>query len=218
MTEPLILATGFDAFPGAPENPSALMMRRLAGDGWRPDGARLETLVLPTTFDVWEQALKPAIEAFRPAAIVQFGVSARASAFTLERVAINEMATDKPDASGALAPAPWIEPLAAGTRATGLPLPEIALALDAAGLGWEWSDHAGLYICNLVFYRTRVALPAMMTGFVHLPNTPQTRAAALDAGATAPGAAMSEADMVSGVRTIIGTVAAALRARPPAIA
>ena len=54
MTRPLILATGFDVFPGAPENPTAWAIGELAREKWQPAAARLETAVLPVTFDMWE--------------------------------------------------------------------------------------------------------------------------------------------------------------------
>ena len=51
-------------------------------------------------------------------------------------------------------------------------------------------------MCNLVFYRCRIALPEAPTGFVHLPYTIPMQAEALAAGAPQPaGVPMSEADM-----------------------
>ncbi len=70
MTTPLILATGFDVFPGAPENPTAWAIGELARHKWQPAAARLETAVLPVTFDMWEKHTIPLLRRTRPQAVV----------------------------------------------------------------------------------------------------------------------------------------------------
>ena len=116
MSAPLILATGFLPFPSAPLNPTAWLMRRLGEEGWTPEGARLALHTLPTTYDVCEAALMPLIADLKPAAVVQFGLSARATGVTLERTALNMQTTARPDAAGGFAATPWIDPLGPATN------------------------------------------------------------------------------------------------------
>ena len=210
---PLILTTGFEPFPSAPLNPTAWLMNRLGEEGWTPEGARLALRTLPTTYDVCEAALLPLVEGLKPAAIVQFGLSARATGVTLERTALNMQTTARPDAAGGFAATPWIDPLGPATRASGLPLAAIAAALAAEGLAHDWSDSAGDYMCNLVFYRCRIARPDAPTGFIHLPYTIPMQAEAIAAGAPQPaGVPMSESDMLAAAKIVLQTVANALRA------
>jgi pyroglutamyl-peptidase len=208
---PTILATGFLPFPSAPVNPTEWLIRTLEAEGWQPEGARLVTHILPTVFDVYERSLKPMIDKVKPDAVVQFGLSAKANGFTLERTAYNMQTVRRPDGEGAFAPARWIEPMAPATHISSLPLPEIAQELHEARLPVEWSDSAGDYMCNLVFYRCRVALPHAMTGFIHLPYTVPMEEEALACGAPqSTGIAMSEASMLTGAKIILGEVARAL--------
>ena len=209
----LILVTGFEPFPSAPLNPTAWLIEQLNAEGWVPDGVGLEARVLPTTYDVCDTTLMPLLDALKPDAVVQFGLSAKATGFVLERTAINTQHTAKPDSAGRFAAAPWIDPLSPGTRASSLPLNDIAGALEAAGLPWDFSDHAGQYMCNLVFFRTRLALPDLMTGFVHVPYTTPMQAEIVAKGAPAPeGVPLAEADLLRGAKLVLAAVAARLTA------
>jgi pyroglutamyl-peptidase len=213
MADKLILATGFEPFPSAPLNPTAWLIEQLKAGGWAPEGVRLEARVLPTTYDVCETTLMPLLDELKPDAVVQFGLSAKAMGFTLERTAINTQHTSKPDSAGRFAVTPWIDPMAPGTRGSSLPLNDIAVALEAAGLPWDFSDHAGQYMCNLVFFRTRLALPGLMTGFVHVPYTAPMQAEIIATGAPVPeGVPLEEADLLRGAKLVVDAVAARLRA------
>ena len=118
---------------------------------------------------------------------------------TLRSLILNVMAT------------PWIDPLGPATRASGLPLAAIAAALATEGLAHDWSDSAGDYMCNLVFYRCRIARPDAPTGFIHLPYTIPMQAEAIAAGAPQPaGVPMSETDMLAAAKIVLQTVANAL--------
>lgn len=212
-----ILVTGFMPFPGAPLNPTEWLIGALGRETDPVPGAEIVTRLLPTTYDVCESVLTPLVDELKPDAVVQFGLSAKADGFTLERTAYNMLGVGRPDSAGGMAPAPWIEPLGPGSRSSGLPLGAIATALSAAHLPWSWSDSAGDYMCNLVFYRMRLAMPEAPTGFIHLPYTIPMQEKALAAGAAMPaGAPMREEDMLAGAKIVLGAVAARLAA--PAIA
>ncbi len=197
-----ILVTGFMPFPGAPENPTMRIVEALDGD--EIGGAAVTARVLPTVYGVFEDALAPLIDGTKPRAVVSFGLSAKATGFMLERTAVNTCGPGRPDMAGGLPPSRWLDPTGPATCGSGLPLARIAEALRNAGLPWDWSDSAGDYICNLVFYRARRAHPDLPTGFVHIPYT-QEQQARLGLGEFA----LPEADLIAGARAIVAAVARA---------
>jgi pyroglutamyl-peptidase len=205
-TQPLVLVTGFEPFPGAPVNPTELLIGWLKKSGWKPRNTTLVSHVLPTRFDVFETRLGPLLNEHRPDAIVSFGLSAKAKGFTLERFARNTCLMERPDSSGSSLATPLIDPLGADTRSSTLPLAAIAHRLEAAELPWAWSDDAGGYICNLVFYRTLAAkvATAVPSGFVHVPYTTAQHAAL---GLSADVFSLDESDLITGARIVIEAVA-----------
>ena len=177
-----LLATGFGPFPGAPFNPTAWLMEDLRG--WSPPGTELVTHVLGVHYDVWSE-LSPILDTHRPDAIVAFGLSAKATGITLERLARNSFDAGRPDARGdvpardrsdAEGPATYESDLAMAVSR--------ALAHPHAG-----SDDAGAYICNLTLYRLLASGRRAM--FVHV----------------APLERMPEADLRAGARAVLETVA-----------
>lgn len=204
--QPTVLVTGFEPFPGAPLNPTQVLIERLKRSNWAPHGFAIAPHVLPTRYDVFETALAPLINEIRPAAVVSFGLSAKCQGFTLERVARNAMAVDKQDAAGETLSSAWLDPLGAETRASALPLAAIAARLGDAGLPWGWSDDAGGYICNLVFYRTLSALvtTGVPSGFVHVPyTTKQHHQLGLDASVFC----FDEDELIAGAKIVIEAAA-----------
>ena len=214
MTRPLILATGFSVFPGAPENPTAWAIAELARAGWQPDGARLVTHTLPVRFDLWEREFAPLL-AQKPNAVVAFGLSAKTTGVTLESTARNRVARDRPDFTGAFATADRAVDGGAEVLASRLPLADMAAALRAADIPVVRSDDAGDYLCNLLFYRLvdfAGANDLGVAGFVHVPylDTQVARLAAaghrLEYGAT-----LSEAQLMNAVKIIIECCARAVK-------
>ena len=66
--QPRLLLTGFDAFPGVPANPSALVVERLRELAWAPPDVALDYAILPTNISVEPLALgirknEPALKA-----------------------------------------------------------------------------------------------------------------------------------------------------------
>lgn len=168
-TRPRILVTGFGPFPGAPVNPTERLIGELSGHA-STAGARLA--VLPVDYEAAPARLAALAADGPPDIAIHFGLSAGASGFTLERRARNEIARSRPDNAGR-------QPAAARIRDgapdldTSLPVDEIHAALAARGLPVAWSDDAGGYLCNYVFYLSRGHLcPGLvpdMAGFIHVP-------------------------------------------------
>jgi pyroglutamyl-peptidase len=214
MRKPLILATGFDVFPGAPENPTAWAIGELARTRWQPRDARLETAVLPVTFDMWEGHALPLVRRLRPASVIAFGLSAKTTGVTLESTARNVLATDRPDFVGNLATCPHVEAHGPATRPSALPLAAITSALAQAGVPIVQSDDAGDYLCNMLFYRLLHSVAdtgIVQSGFIHVPYL-QSQIDRLSAAGhdIAHGGTLDEETLLHGMRTVISTCAAAL--------
>jgi len=152
VAKPLILATGFGVFPGAPENPTAWAMSEIERSGWQPHGAQLVTRTLPVQFDLWEREMQPLLVSARPDAVVAFGLSAKASGITLESTAHNRVAVERPDFTGAHAAGESVVEGGAAVRPTRLPLREMSETLREARIPIVRSEDAGDYLCNPLFY------------------------------------------------------------------
>lgn len=208
-----ILITGFTPFPGAPENPTkALVEAAVAGVIKIPDGATLEARLLPAEYEASWKVFQQHLAEIKPDALVQFGLSAKAQGFTLECIARNEMTSTTPDNSGFRADDGHIEESAPLVLPSGLPLEDIYDALAAEKLPLEYSQSAGAYVCNHLFYKTmrlaRDTRPAC-AGFIHVPYLTEQRDRLKTEGRIDEGlAAMSEAELFRGVEIILDTTTA----------
>src|SRR5688500_4699858 len=204
---PLILLTGFNAFAGLAANPSEVIVREIERGGPAGD-YELVCEVLPTEFARAGEGICGLIAQHAPDACICVGVNTKASAVMLERFAVNvddarcaDNAGERPCGCAIVEDGP------AAYRAT-LPLAEMAEALRACGVPAAYSNHAGAFVCNHVFYRAAhtadVAGRSTRVGFVHIP-WPAELGEISQGGA----AAVSLADLVRGVRACIAAVAAA---------
>lgn len=173
MRRPVILVTGFGAFPGAPHNPTALLMQNLAAHEPRLArlGVKLERRVLPVVYDEIAPRLKSIIAETAPDAILHFGLAGGRSAISIETRAVNHFGTS-PDAAGRHAPSSSILYGAAAIRRAGVPVPALNAALRRAWIASRPSNDAGDYVCNQTFYLS-LAMAAgtnRTVGFVHVPH------------------------------------------------
>ena len=208
-----ILITGFTPFPGAPENPTRVLIEAAqAGDIKVPVGVRLEARLLPAEYEASWKAFQQHLAEIKPDALVQFGLSAKAQGFTLECIARNEMTANLPDNSGFRADDGLIEEDAPLVLPSGLPLEDIHGALAAENLSLEYSQSAGAYVCNHLFYKTmrlgRGTRPAC-AGFIHVPYLTEQRDRLEAEGRIDKDlAAMSETELFRGVEIILDTTTA----------
>lgn len=215
MSDPRILVTGFEPFPGAPENPTEWLIGALRKSQSAQElGERLRLEVLPVEYEAAALRLEAIGREFSPDIAIHFGLAQPAQGFRLERLARNANLANRLDNAGREAPAPMI---AAGGDdiPSALPLEKIAGRLAAEGLPFEWSDDAGGYLCNYVFYLSCsrdlcTAMNPAMAGFIHVPLLDRQRAGqeALPS--------LSEEDLLGGADAIIDCCAAAhARKLPP---
>lgn len=203
MQRPRILVTGFTPFPGAPVNPTEHLIQSLRRrPQWPETLGEIRLEILPVEYASVPGLLEALGRDFAPDIAIHFGLSARATGFTLERLARNANAAGRVDNAGAL-PAACIFDAEADLPST-LPLAGIAAGLEGQGLPVAWSDDAGGYLCNYTFYlacspRFSAYAPAM-AGFIHVPPLGE-------AGPDNPHA-MTVETLVAGARIILETCAA----------
>ncbi|MEX0955680.1 MAG: pyroglutamyl-peptidase I [Rhizobiaceae bacterium] len=202
MRQPRILITGFGPFPGEPVNPTENLIKALRDF---PDIVAGCGVVRTEILDVEYGAVPARLAAigaeFIPDIALHFGLSAKAEGFTLERLARNEIAADRPDNAGGQPRAAGIVEGGAAYPST-LPLEAIAAALSKAGLPFSWSNDAGGYLCNYVFYLSRsphfTDFSPQISGFIHVPPL---------AGEDTPAHAMALDDLVAGAAVVAAACA-----------
>lgn len=203
-----MLVTGFTPFTGAPVNPTEYLMRHF-NENPPALGEDVEArfAVLPVDYVGSIPELEALAGEFEPHVSVHFGLAGETSAFRLETTARNEITSAVPDNSDRR-PEPRRIVENGGHHVSTLPLEKIAAALEGRGLPVTWSDNAGGYLCNYVFYHAAAGLcaglPAPMTGFIHVP--PVSMPDAPVEGLMAFGA------LVEGAETILATCIAEHRA------
>ena len=162
-----ILITGFGPYPEVPRNPALELVEALGG---APD---LATAVLPVEYDTVDAALRRAIADYEPAAVLLTGLRPSGECVNLERVALNLDDAAKPDNAGVLRDGQPIDPSGPPAFISELPLGNFCEPFRAARVPATVSNHAGAYICNRVYYhsrmlagRSREPFPSL---FLHLP-------------------------------------------------
>lgn len=166
----VILVTGFEPFDGDVTNGSWEAVQHL--DGKHFSGATVVVAQLPVVWGKAETKLRSLIKLYNPVLVVGFGqagdepVRLETTAHNVrEKISDNERAAPE---SGEL--------YSHGPPAlnSALPLAEIEISLRKAGIPVKFSDNAGTYLCNAVFY-TLMHNPGMDAaktiprGFVHVP-------------------------------------------------
>jgi pyroglutamyl-peptidase len=124
--------------------------------------------VLPVEFDACFRILKPWLRKEPHDALVCFGQSPYPW-IGIERVARNRDITCDGPAKRAVKRV--IVPGGPGRIKTRLPIRRIARRLRRCGLKWKYSDDAGGYVCNNLFYHTvrHTRSSRLPCGFIHLP-------------------------------------------------
>jgi pyroglutamyl-peptidase len=208
-----ILVTGFTRFGELDFNPTELMMGEITRFTQSFYDCEVLTDVLPTEYDASGRRMGALLKNFDPDAILGFGVSSSAE-FLLERFAVNIDDSHAPDNAG-LAPS-GLAIVRNGPAAylSTLPLEQILRDLQKAGIPASYSNHAGTYVCNHVFYlachQTATLQPARICGFIHVPLT-------LGLPGLKPGYRSSPVNVITGVQVCIVAVKNYLASRLSAL-
>ena len=194
---PRVLVTGFSVFPGAPVNPTeALVAEVEAGKAGLAGSCELHTATFEVDYRGLPARLGEIGAEVQPDIAIHFGLARECAGFRLERTARNLVCCSRPDNTGHVPAEAKIDG-EAGPLISTLPLEEISEALRARRLPVEFSDSAGDYLCNYLFYLSRGHLCAgfapRMAGFVHVPLVGDT------------GCAMTPEELMAGAWLIIET-------------
>lgn len=170
MNLPKILVTGFGPFPGAPENPSALVALSLARSKRAGRYARVKAKVLPTVYAKISVLLR-LIEKEKPDAVLMFGLAGRARGLKIETRGKNRASLLHVDAAGVKAARTLISG-APKTLRTTAPVRALLRAARGAGADARLSSDAGSYVCNAAIFHALYAArgkTAPLIAFVHIP-------------------------------------------------
>ena len=167
---PTILVTGFGPYPGAPYNPTGALVRALARHAG-PGNARIVAHVFETGYAAVDRDLPKLLKAYRPDALLMFGLAPRSRHIRIETRARNTVAATPDAARGRRRR--LIDPRSAATRAMPVPAARLAATLERLALPARLSHDAGRYLCNYVAWRAAEAAAAAsgprVTAFVHVP-------------------------------------------------
>lgn len=150
---------GFEPFDGATVNPSGELARLLEGEVAPVDTARLGP---------W---LEATLARRQPTVVVGLGESRTSPVIRVERVAVNLLDFEIPDAGGGQ---PREQPVVTGgppAYFSDLPVRAMCDAIRAAGVPSVVSVGAGTYLCNQFFYLVRHH--GLAATFLHLPSLPE---------------------------------------------
>jgi pyroglutamyl-peptidase len=168
-----VLITGFGPFPGAPFNPSALLIKALLRRR-RPalDGVEIGAHVFATSYAVVDRDL-PKLLAQRPDLVLLFGLAGRRRHLCVETRAQNAVTLLFPDAEGRKPPLDIITPGAPASLKGNAPFMR-QLGAARRRFPSRLSCDAGRYLCNYVFWRalqhTDKGRPLVQ--FIHIPSLP----------------------------------------------
>ena len=175
-----VVLAGFGPFPGAPFNPSAVLVEALARRR-RPAlaGIELTTHIFATAYEAVDRDM-PKLFATKPDIVLIFGLAGRRSELCIETRARNAVSVLFPDASGFRPKSGLIARTARQSRRGNAPFARLLGAARSVGIPARLSRDAGRYLCNSAYWRalekTRYGGPLIQ--FVHIPSVrlnPQRR-------------------------------------------
>jgi pyroglutamyl-peptidase len=168
-----VILTGFTPFGDLGVNPSQLVVKRIAECQHELSGIELTAEILPTAFADAGERIRQLIRRVVPDAVLSIGVAASRDAINLERFALNINDAPIPDNNGKLATGQPIVSDGPIAYQSTLPLQRMYGALEERGIPTTYSNHAGAYVCNHVFYCGRHELDLLkseaLCGFIHIP-------------------------------------------------
>ena len=168
-----ILLTGFEPFGPVRVNPSEQIVRRIGEEARGSGNVELRAEVLPTEFAAADRRIRQLIRKFRPDVVLCLGVAAQRDKISLERVALNLDDDSLPDNAGRCRAGRRIVPSGPAAYWSTLPLERIRRQIERRGIPVSYSNHAGTYLCNHIFYVARHEIEKMGNGapcgFVHVP-------------------------------------------------
>ncbi|NVN87076.1 MAG: pyroglutamyl-peptidase I [Rhodopseudomonas sp.] len=172
-----ILITGFGPFPGAPYNPTPVLVARLTRLR-RPAFAEVElrSHIFPVSYRAVDTELPMLLAQHRPDALLMFGLATRTPYLRVETRARNAVTQLWPDAAHAKLRSASIAPGSAA-QSFGPHTARLLRAALATGIDARASRDAGRYLCNYLSWRAIEACGdadgPRLAAFVHVPAVPR---------------------------------------------
>jgi len=165
----MIVITGFTAFASVDVNPSQKIIEYIQAQKF--DDVVAE--VLPVTFQTAGERVRELIREYQPQAMIMLGVAGGRKAISLERFALNINDAHVPDNSGKQANGQAIVSNGVDAYRSTLPLATMKAQLEMQKIPIMYSNHAGAYVCNHIFYCARHEMDTLSLdvpcGFIHIP-------------------------------------------------
>ena len=169
-----VLVTGFTPFGGEQINPSWEAVKRLPE---RIGEMTITKREIPTEVDAACAALRAAMDALRPDAVLAVGQYGGANGVRVERVAVNLRDARIADNTGAKPVDEPVVPGAPDAYFATLPTRRIVEKLREEDIPAQLSYSAGTFVCNNLLYcalhESAKKFPATRCGFVHVPYLPE---------------------------------------------
>lgn len=168
---PVILVTGFGAFPGAPANPTQAIVGRLRKHAVRRLarlGIDLRLVMLPVTFAQTAADLPRLLTEVAPDIVLHLGLAGKRKTITVETRGLNRLTILRQDAAGRVAPRIEVHRGGAFQLPARVPVSRIICAIGEGGLAARPSISAGDYVCNHALYVSLAE--GFRAGFIHVPR------------------------------------------------
>lgn len=170
-----MLLTGFDPFGELETNPSQAIVQAIEARWKLRPGIDLTTEILRTEYAAGEDRIRSLVREIRPHAILCLGVSQNLNAISLERIAVNLDDECAADNAGEVRRGERIVPDGVPAYRSTLPLELMRDALERRGVPVAFSNDAGSYVCNHVFYAALHEIKVLdfeaECGLIHVPLT-----------------------------------------------
>jgi pyroglutamyl-peptidase len=167
-----VLIAGFGPFPGAPFNPSALLVKALARRR-RPALASLNrtTHVFATAYAAVDRDLATLFAA-KPDIVLMFGLAARRHHVCIETRARNAVSVLFPDACGYRPQVGVIAAEKPSWQRGNAPFSRLLHAARTSRVPVRLSRDAGRYLCNYAYWQAlqRAERNGAVVAFVHVPR------------------------------------------------
>lgn len=165
-----ILVTAFDAFGGDSINPSSLVLEKLE-DNFK--GAKIEKLLIPTSFKKASQLLESYLEKNTFDYIICLGQAGGAKDIRVERVAINIDDARIKDNDNYQPIDKKIRERGENAYFSSLPIKAMVKRLQDENIPASLSNSAGTFVCNHLMYEALYLCNNFYkntkAGFVHIP-------------------------------------------------
>ena len=161
-----ILLSGFEPFNKALTNASEIIVREIEKNAF---DFEVVTVILPVIYRDAFQDLNELVRAEKPDAIISLGQAEGRTAISLERSASNRDDAPLADNSGEVRLDTVIAEGAPESLSTTLPIEEIYEELHLNSIRVEYSDSAGNFLCNNLFFNSQITFTECPSGFIHVP-------------------------------------------------